>query len=118
MNKLLKGGIIATLPILMMIAITPTVIPEAHANDCVGSADGALDALVPVEINQRTADGILKKLEQAESKFLDGKSTDADDKIQDAKNKVQKLFDRKKITADTKNTLNTIVDTFENCLGL
>ena len=117
MNKLLKGGIIATLPILMMIAITPTVIPEAHANGCVSTADGALGALVPGEINQRTADGILKKLEQAESKVL-LKPTDAEQKIQDAKNKVQQLFDRNKITEDTKNTLNTIVDDFETCLGL
>ena len=116
-KKIFKNGIIAIFPVLMIMSLVYVGIPPAHANDCLGSAQFSLNSLVPGEINQPTADGIYKKLVQAESKLLDGKIADSDQKIQDAKDKVQQLFDRNKITGETRDTLNEIIDEFQFCIS-
>ena len=92
-KKLLKGGLIATLPIMMMLAIVPTAMPTAHANGCLLPAEDALDALTPEKINTPTNNGISNKLDKAQDKFLDGKISDVIQKIQDARDKVTTLED-------------------------
>jgi len=114
-KKLFKNGIISLFAIMMMFLV-PVGIPAAHANSCLDDADNSLSALVPGEINPPTADGIMKKLEQAESKYQEDKIADSEQKIQDAKDKIQQLFERNKITESTKDTLNFIVDDFQSCI--
>ena len=95
-KKLLKGGLVATLPIMMMLAIVPTAMPTAHADpphtgtpsECLATANNALDILVP-EIKQNIADGLTKKLAGIEGKFLD--DTDKTDEFED---KVQQYRDK------------------------
>ena len=116
-NKLLKGGLIATLPLMMMLAILPGAMPTAHADDtCLPTAKQSLDGVI--EINANTENGLGKKLAGIEGKFLDGKITEAEAKVTQYQDKVSTLLTRDKITDETAEDLIDILDAFTDCIGL